>query len=107
MTHLPMVLGIDVGTSGVRLLAATADGAVVAEARAALCDLPTTGPAHEQDPSTWWSAVCHTISELRQALGSGENWGRIAGLALTSTSGSLVLADLHGEPVRPAMLYDD
>ena len=33
--------------------------------------------------------------------------GGIAGLAVTSTSGSLVLADSQGEPVRPAMLYDD
>lgn len=107
MTHLPIVLGIDVGTSGVRSLAATADGNVVAEARAALFDLPTTGPVHEQDPTAWWDAVCHTTRELRQTLGSGESWGRIAGLALTSTSGSLVLTDSQGKPVRPAMLYDD
>jgi len=101
------VLGIDVGTSGVRSVASTAEGEVLAEAHAALSDLPSEGSAHEQDPSAWWRAVCHTLEELRESLGAGRLWDRIAGIAVTSTSGSLVLADAQGEPVRPAMLYDD
>ena len=103
----PIVLGIDVGTSGVRSVAATAEGDILAEARMALSDLPATGSAHEQHPSQWWRAVCHTINELRNTLDVGQRWARIAGIALTSTSGSLVLADAQGEPVRPAMIYDD
>jgi xylulokinase len=107
ISDLPIVLGIDVGTSGVRSLAATADGGVLAEARAALSDLPAAGSAHEQDADAWWRAVCHTIKELRKSLGAGPSWARTVGIAVTSTSGSLVLADSQGEPVRPAMLYDD
>ncbi len=103
----PIVLGIDVGTSGVRTLAATADGEVLAEARAALSDLPAAPPAHEQDANGWWRAVCQTIGAVRESLKTGRSWNRIAGVAVTSTSGSLVLADSQGEPVRPAMLYDD
>ena len=106
-SDLPIVLGIDVGTSGVRSLAATADGEVLAEAHISLSDLPTIGAAHEQDARAWWSAVCHTTQELRKKLGNAQQWARIAGLAVTSTSGTLVLADSAGEPVRPAMLYDD
>ena len=103
----PIVLGVDVGTSGVRSIAATVDGDVLAEARAALSDLPAAAPAHEQDADAWWRAVCQTIKELRQSLEAGGHWDRILGIAVTSTSGSLVLADSQGEPVRPAMLYDD
>jgi len=102
-----MVLGVDVGTSGVRSLAATAEGEVLSEAHAALSDLPAAGSAHEQDPSAWWRAVCHTMQELRESLGAGRRWAGIVGITVTSTSGSLVLADSQGEPVRPAMLYDD
>jgi D-ribulokinase len=102
-----IVLGVDVGTSGVRSLAATAEGDVLAEARATLSDLPAAGAAHEQDANAWWRAICHTIKELRKSLESGQRWAGIAGIAVTSTSGSLVLADSQGEPVRPAMLYDD
>ena len=95
------------GTSGVRSLAATAEGEVLAEAHAALSDLPAAAPAHEQDPHAWWRAVCHTMAELRESLGADRHGARIVGIAVTSTSGSLVLADSRGEPVRPAMLYDD
>jgi sugar (pentulose or hexulose) kinase len=107
LSHLPIVLGVDVGTSGVRSLAATAEGDVLAEAHAALSDLPAAGSAHEQDPNAWWRAVCHTMKELRKSLRAGQRWARTVGIAVTSTSGSLVLADSQGEPVRPAMLYDD
>jgi sugar (pentulose or hexulose) kinase len=103
----PFVLGIDVGTSGVRSIAVTAGGDVLAEARAPLSDLPAAGAAHEQDAVAWWSAVCQTIQELRRTLEPQGRWRQIAGMAVTSTSGSLVLADAQGEPVRPAMLYDD
>jgi len=106
-SNLPIVLGVDVGTSGVRSLAATAEGVVLAESRAALSDLPAAGSAHEQDPSEWWRGVCRTIRELKENLQAGRHWAYIAGIAVTSTSGSLVLADAQGEPVRPAMLYDD
>ncbi len=106
-SNLPPVIGIDVGTSGVRSLVATADGEVLAEARAPLFDLPTPGPAHEQDARPWWRAVCRTLQELRGSLEAGGRWNRIAGIAVTSTSGSLVLVDAQGEPLRPAMLYDD
>jgi sugar (pentulose or hexulose) kinase len=103
----PIVLGIDVGTSGVRSLAATAEGEVLAEARAPLFDLPAEGAAHEQDAGAWWRAVCQTIQELRKSLEAGRQWDRTLGIAVTSTSGSLVLTDKQGEPLRPAMLYDD
>jgi sugar (pentulose or hexulose) kinase len=106
-SNLPMVLGVDVGTSGVRSLASTAEGDVLAEVHAALSDLPAAGSAHEQEPSAWWRAVCYTMKELRESLGAGRRWAHVVGIAVTSTSGSLVLADSHGAPVRPAMLYDD
>jgi sugar (pentulose or hexulose) kinase len=106
-TEIPIVLGIDVGTSGVRCVVATANGDVLAEAREPLFDLPASGLAHEQDPGIWWGAVCRTLQALRQTMGPRQAWERIAGLAVTSTSGSLVLTDPLGEPVRAAMLYDD
>jgi sugar (pentulose or hexulose) kinase len=106
-SNAPFVLGIDVGTSGVRSIAVTATGDVPAESRAPLFDLPAAGAAHEQDANAWWSAVCDTIQELRRTLEIQGRWRHIAGIAVTSTSGSLVLTNALGEPLRPAMLYDD
>ena len=101
------VIGIDVGTSGVRAIAVTKDGNVLAESRAPLSDLPAAGAAHEQDAGSWWRGVCQTLQELRRILDPEARWRQLAGIAVTSTSGSLVLVDSWGEPVRPAMLYDD
>jgi sugar (pentulose or hexulose) kinase len=102
-----VVIGVDVGTSGVRALAATAEGEVLADARAALIDLPAAGSAHEQDANGWWRAVCNTLQDMLKTLRGGQKAAPIAGIAVTSTSGSLVLADSQGRPVRAAMLYDD
>jgi sugar (pentulose or hexulose) kinase len=102
-----VLIGIDVGTSGVRSIAVTRNGDVLAEARAPLAELPASGAAHEQDPATWWNGVCLTLHALRQDIRLAGASNEIAGLSVTSTSGSLVLVDQDGNPVRPAMLYDD
>lgn len=101
-----IVLGIDVGTSGARALAATEQGDVLTEAQIAIANSPADGMHHEQDPQEWWRAVCAAIRSVLATLGVGSR-DAIAGVAVTSTSGSLVLADAGGQPVRPAILYDD
>ena len=101
-----VVLGIDLGTGGARALAATAQGDVLAEAQIAVADSLADGTRHEQDPQEWWRAVSSAVESVLEKLGGGPR-GAIAGVAVTSTSGSLVLADSSGQPVRPAILYDD
>ncbi|MEW5979585.1 MAG: FGGY-family carbohydrate kinase [Acidobacteriota bacterium] len=101
------VIGIDVGTSGVRTLLADPAGKVLAQTE---CSLSTYRLAaagiHEQDPRDWWLAICDAVpAALKQAGQFGIS--KIAGITVTSTSGSLVLADRAGAPVRAAILYDD
>jgi sugar (pentulose or hexulose) kinase len=100
-----VVLGIDVGTSGARAVAATAQGEVRAEAQVAITDAVADGSRHEQHPQEWWRAVSTAIRKVLTTLGASSD--TIAGVAVTSTSGSLVLTDASGQPVRPAILYDD
>jgi len=102
-----VVIGIDVGTSGARTLAATTRGDVLAEAHASISDYRAEGPIHEQDPHEWWRAVCQTIRAVLITLRVEAPSASIAGIAVSSTSGSLVLADSQGHPLRPAILYDD
>jgi sugar (pentulose or hexulose) kinase len=108
MTHtMALVLGLDVGTGGVRALAATSQGAVLAEAQTALSDQRGKSPIHEQDPTDWWSAICTNVRHVIKDLSKVTSLEAIQGVAVTSTSGSLVLTDSAGLPVRPAILYDD
>jgi D-ribulokinase len=92
-------VGIDVGTSGVRAVAVREDGSVAAEAQRPLGAVRPVDGIHEQDPETWWKAVCEATRSLAVT--------EVAGVAVTSTSGSLVVTDASGRPLRPAMLYDD
>jgi xylulokinase len=96
------VIGVDAGTSGVRALAATPSGDVLAEATRPLDRArPAADGTHEQNPEDWWREVRAVVREV------AAQGGEVAGVAVTSTSGSLVVADAGGQPLRAAMLYDD
>ena len=110
MARVPVavVIGVDVGTSGVRTVAATSAGTVLAQAQEVLPSRRSAHDAlHEQEPEDWWKAVCQTVGNIAKTLKASEYRRRIRGVAFTSTSGSLVVTDSGGVPVRPAILYDD
>jgi len=96
-----------VGTSGARALAVTAQGDVLTEAQIAVPDSLADGTRHEQDPHEWWRTVCSAVKSVLEKLAGGGSRDAIAGVAVTSTSGSLVLADAEGNPLRSAILYGD
>jgi len=102
-----VVIGLDVGTSGIRALAVTARGVVLAEGEAGITDNRAQGSIHEQEALEWWRAVCQTLRRVVDKLREEAASTSTVGIAVTSTSGSLVLADSTGFPVRPAILYDD
>ncbi len=82
---------------------AAGDGRVVARSSAPLArpQRSTTGTS-EQNAGSWWPAVSRA---LRAALDGID--GEVVAVAVSATSGTVVLADGRGEPVGPALLYDD
>ena len=123
-----LFLGIDVGTGGVRTMAVTETGHVAAVASVAFGrdegDSPIfvdtkigTVPEilapqqgrHEQPPQAWWRAVCQTtaaaIEQLAKEYQSVQQ--RLAAVAVDGTSGTLVALNRAGEPLRPALMYND
>jgi len=96
-------LGIDLGTSGVRCIAIDADGAIRAEARAALPGSSRPADGHsEQDSADWWQATGTAIRGLLK-----EKPGRVRALCADGTSSTLLLCDAAGRPTGPALMYDD
>ncbi|KAA9149090.1 carbohydrate kinase [Amycolatopsis acidicola] len=94
------VIGIDVATAGVRAFA-VADGVVVAKASAELpAPVRTEDGRSEQDARTWWPAVESVVE--RVAAGRS-----VRAVAVSATSGTIVAVDGDGEPVSPALMYDD
>ena len=98
-----LVAGIDVATADVRVAVVAGDGRVVARASAPLARPQRSTPGvSEQDAGSWWPAVTRA---LRGALAGVD--GGVVAVAVSATSGTVVLADRGGEPVGPALLYDD
>jgi hypothetical protein len=96
-------LGVDVGTSGVRACALDASGRLLAEADGVLEPPVVQGRQSEQAPAAWWRGLVAAVSAVANDL---EGYRPVA-LAVDSTSGTLVLADGSGHPLRPALLYND
>lgn len=102
----PVVAGVDVATAAVRVLCVDADGAVRAEGSAPLPAPERDGQGRsEQDAGAWWPAAARA---LRQATSRLPARGReVAAVAVSATSGTLVLTDRDGRPLGPAQMYDD
>lgn len=97
------LLGIDLGTTGVRAAAFTPEGTRLAEASVASgYRTPAPGRA-EADPEAWWSATCALTRRLADAIRPR----RIAAVGVTGQAPTAVLIDGDGEVVRPAILWLD
>jgi xylulokinase len=102
------VVGIDVGTSGVRGVAVSPAGELLAEAEEKIRqDHRAAGGIHEQYPDEWWQAVCSVGQAIAKTLKESVADVELRGVAVTSTSGSLVVADAEGRALRSTILYDD
>jgi len=98
-----VLLGADLGTSGLKLLALDRDGRVVAEAeRGYPVDRPAPDRA-ETDLRTWRHAFDEALAAMAPAL----TGVRVVALGLSGQMHGAVLVDEAGEALRPAMLWAD
>ncbi len=98
-----LALGIDVGTSGVRVVATNRNHEVVGFAETSLQAPLKTGQSVTQDSSLWWQAVSHVLDELRGRI----SFERIVAISVDGTSGTIVAVDAQGTPLAPASMYND
>ena len=98
--------GVDVATAEVRVVCVDGTGEVAAEGRAALPAPERPRPGwSEQDAAAWWPAAA---TALRQATGAlGARADAVVAVAVSATSGTVVVLDDDGSPLGPALLYDD
>ena len=102
---MPLLLGIDVGTSGAKALVCDERGRVLATATA---EYPLSAPQplwSEQDPADWWRGTLEAVAAaLSDPRVSGQ---RVAGIGLTGQMHGAVFLDSQGAVIRPAMLWND
>jgi sugar (pentulose or hexulose) kinase len=98
-----LALGIDVGTSGVRICAIDDRGTVVARAAVAMPAPRRRGRAVRQEAGVWWTAARKALAKLPDAID-----GRaVRAIAVDGTSGSVLAVDASGAPLAPARMYND
>lgn len=96
-------LGIDIGTSGTKVIAVDESGKLVASASASYA-LSTPKPLWaEQNPLDWWDAACACCRQVVERIGADE----IASIGLSGQMHGLVMLDAQHEILRPAILWCD
>ncbi|MFC9503704.1 xylulokinase [Streptomyces sp. NPDC057002] len=96
----PLVVGVDSSTQSTKALVVdAATGRVVASGQAP--HTVSSGAGRESDPRQWWDALCEA---LRQC---GDAAHEAAAVSVGGQQHGLVTLDDRGEPVRPALLWND
>ena len=100
-----MYLGIDLGTSGVKLVLLDGNHHVVASADAPL-EVSRPRPLwSEQDPQDWWRAVERAVAQLRAAAPAP--WSAVRAIGLSGQMHGAVVLDAAQRVLRPAILWND
>lgn len=102
----PLLLGIDLGTTGAKVLLVDGFDANAIAHRTVEYPLHMPKPNWcEQNPHDWWRA---TVDAVRQVMASERvDPKRIAGIGLSGQMHGLVTLDSKGEVIRPAILWND
>ncbi|MEN3186869.1 MAG: FGGY-family carbohydrate kinase [Atribacterota bacterium] len=102
------VLGIDLGTQGVRSIITNLNGKVVVQEREILASSCVEGAIFEQDPGEWVKKVDICVARaLRKFFTMGYHKETLFALSCDSTSGTVVAVDEDGNVLRPAIMYND
>lgn len=99
------VVGIDIGTTSVRVTIYDADGNLITEGRVAnVISRPHPGWA-EQNAEGWWQGVCAASLEAMQQFPYPRD--AIKGISITSMRQTFVCLGKDLQPIRPAILWYD
>ena len=99
------LLGIDVGTSGVKVILLGENGEIVANVTEGYASFSTRPQWSEQHPVDWWRATCRAV---RKALLQAEVRPRqVSGVGLSGQMSGLVALDARGKVIRPCIMWND
>ena len=96
-------IGIDLGTSGVKILLVNVNGNILAEVNKAYPVLYPQAGWTEQNPEDWYNA---TINGLREVL-NGVDKQTVKGISFGGQMHGLVALDKQDQVIRPCILWND
>jgi xylulokinase len=98
-----MYLGVDLGTSGIKVIITDENGHIVDSTSAELAVSRPQPLWSEQNPSDWWQAFCKVMDDLstRQYL------SQVKAIGLSGQMHGATLLDKNAQVIRPAILWND
>ena len=100
-----MYLGIDLGTSELKLVLLDRQHRLVASVGERLT-VQRPAPLHsEQSPADWWDAMARAMARLQ--AGQAAALAQVRAIGLSGQMHGAVLMDAAGEVLRPAILWND
>lgn len=100
-----MYLGIDLGTSEVKLLLLDSAGRIVGQAGAPLTVSRPQPLWAEQAPEDWWQATESAVARLRQD--HAQAFAQVRAIGLSGQMHGAVLLGAQDQVLRPAILWND
>jgi xylulokinase len=98
-----VVIGLDLGTGGVRAIAVDLQGQILAQTTRSYPLLTPQPGWTEQNPSDWVEASLDALSNVTQQL----DGHRAISLGLSGQMHGMVPIDAEGRVIRPAILWND
>jgi xylulokinase len=99
-----LLLGIDLGTSRVKVCAFRNDGSLVASEQSEYSTVFHDRVCVEQDADQWWKVTAAAIQQVARNIGGR---GEIVGISVSSQSPTLLPVDRNGVPIRRAIIWMD
>ncbi|MEM9460571.1 MAG: FGGY-family carbohydrate kinase [Myxococcota bacterium] len=105
VTDEPLILAIDLGTSGPKVALCTATGRVLGGQTASTRLYLSDGGGAEQDPEDWWQAVVSATTRLHaQGLADPQ---RVVAVGVTAQWAGTVPVDAQGQALGRAIIWMD
>ena len=99
-------LGIDIGTSGVKVLLIDENGKALGEATAAAVEPVRPHPGwSEQNPADWWNATLSAVDKLSKSHPA--ELKAVRGIGLSGHMHGATLLGKNDEVLRPCILWND
>ncbi|WP_316860448.1 xylulokinase [uncultured Cohaesibacter sp.] len=100
-----MYLGIDLGTSGVKLLIMSEDQQIIASANQALSVSRPASGWSEQDPQTWIKATSDGLDSLAKT--NPDALKKVRAIGLSGQMHGATMLDEADKPLAPCILWND
>ena len=100
-----MYLGIDVGTSGVKVVLTNDGNNIIGSETSKLNVMRPKHGWSEQDPNDWWHATNKAIDNIKNQFSN--HLKQVQGIGLSGQMHGLTALDSSDQPLRPSILWND